>query len=56
MSAPRQTEARLHDEAAARHPPTRRKPPRARRKRIAALEALLHERGENDTPRDNRRW
>ena len=40
-AARRQAEARLHDEAAAR---------RQAESRIAALEALLRERGENDTP------
>ena len=40
-AAHRQAEARLHDEAAAR---------RQAEARIAALEALLHERGGNDTP------
>ena len=47
-AAHRQTEARLHDEAAAR-----RQAEAAQRQaeaRIAALEALLRERGENDTP------
>ena len=40
-AARRQAEARLHDEAAAR---------RQAEARIAALEAMLRERGENDTP------
>ena len=47
-AAHRQTEARLHDEAAAR-----RRAEAAQRQaeaRIAELEAMLRERGENDTP------
>ena len=54
-AARRQTEARLHDEAAARRQAEARlhDEAAARRQaeaRIAALEALLRERGENDTP------
>ena len=51
-AARRQAEARLHDEAAAR-----RQAEAARRQaeaRIAALEALLRERGENDMQADSR--